>query len=491
MVGLESISSQKDTRVVGALTKHINNIFDTVRLTIEDVVASHSDGNMSYRDYDSYKVKLKNHLIDKELNSINKILSDRFGSNFIVEFTQSGINRLAYVIMPPLNYKVANMAINDLEDLFPKKRANAVLWETIATNSEKNTYNTLLNLKTSLEENKLEIDLENVVIKNLDASNFVINVDFLAATVINMTPEELVAVMLHEVGHVFTYLEYMFSTTNNTLTLVDTFLTERFANNKPPLKALIMGVEKTDVDVKIDKTNGLKTLESLDMFMLKTYRINKRQGSIRIDFERMADQFATRFQMGPELASALIKIKSLGSATMKHDESKPDYKDTDGFVLTAFTTVIKFIMFILSVLIFSVVGLIILTAYAVLKFAVIIFKFIATWVARLFKAIFISDINQKTTYDSLPKRIHYIKMDMIRQLRRTEADKFGKSLLTDNITKIKTLAKQASDTLTLAGGFGIGSDQFNDLDDLEKINFFIENQTENEIHYYKNKFENI
>jgi len=480
-VGNESINVQRDLNIVTMMNKSIENIQSMLRVSMPDIVATDNDAERSFEVYDKYKRKLKNSVINKKLMDISKALSKRFGINILVEDRRSGLTNLVSCLIPPINYKVANMAVYNMDILFPKKQKAGVLWDSTATRSEKVMYDILNNIKSSLETGKIEVDLKNAYVKGLEASTFIIYIDMLAVNTIRLASNEISALIMNEVGHIFAYLEYLTSTTNSSKVLADTFLKEKFAKGKDPVESFKIALEESNPDIKVDTSSPMKILESLDAYILKTYRFGQTQQSIKIEFKRLSDQFTTRFGMGEDIASALQRLY-----TLKLVNNTEDVVEDSWFFrfmrMVAYLTILA-----LSFILFNVFGLIVFVAYVTIKLLSYILSAVINFIKNVFIAIFSTDVNQTATSENIDKRLVKIKLELVRQLRSEKVSDEGKRIIVDHIDNIKEIIKKLRYGFAVLGEHN-GSTLKTNFNKMEDVNFLTEILQENEMHFMQSKF---
>ena len=481
-VGNESINKQRDTNVVSIINRKINNVFSILKIQLPDIAVTNNDKAMSYEAYDKNKRSIKKSVTGSNFDDIGKLLSKRFGINIVLEDKRSGLANLTGIVMPPLNYKLMNIAMNSMDSIFPKRKMGSITWDMMASSREKKMYGILNDLKQGLENSTIEIDLENAYIKGLDNSTFVINMDILSVMIIGLTVEETTSLLLHEVGHIFTYIEYITSTTNATKVLADSFLTERFNKNTEPIKSFKLAIENADPAIKVDTASPVKVLESLDAFILKTYRIDNGYNSIVIDFDRMADQFSARFGVGDLLASAIVKIAS-------HDivVSKTGVTVSGSGFFTFFKVMAMLLSFVMAILFFNIFGLLVVLLYVSLKLISYVLALIVRFIYKIFSAIFMTDIAQDVHSEDIIKRLTKIKLELIRQLRSVSMSDTGKELVVDQIEVVKDSIKRLKVNFGVLAEYSSSTTRV-DYSKMEDINFMTEILQENELHLMQEKF---
>jgi len=138
---------------------------------------------------------------------------------------------------------------------------------------------------------------------------------------LNLTPMERVAILLHELGHPFTYLEYLNETTRTNYAMAA--IKEGFAQSEDRTNRykLVAQLEKT-LNVTLADHNGLVTATDpgvVEVIVVTSVvdRVRSEMGNSTYDnfaMESLADQYASRMGAGAELASALVKISKAGFA---------------------------------------------------------------------------------------------------------------------------------------------------------------------------------
>jgi hypothetical protein len=478
--GNESIHRQNDVAITALITRDINEAYNVLKIKLGNIEGS-SHRDVSMKSYERFNKQLKTSMLDATFKKISRTLSKRFGINIQLEYIRSHLTNLSTVVMPPINYKTMNIVLNCLDDMFPKKRANSTIWETMAGDREKKIYNIFNDLKNGFENGNINIDLKDAYITGLDGSIFVITLDLLGAKTLDLSPEEVTAILIQQVGKIFSYIEYITATTDSTKVLTDTFLKERFGKSKDPIDALRLAIEATDVDVEVDTSTPIKTLESLDSFILKTYRIDKTTANIKVDFERMPDIFTTRFGLGDTLASSLIKLASITVDT-KHGVTY-----VSSVTETTILTILGLIAIGIAFILFSIVGLFIMAIYITIKLvsyaAAMVSRFIAKFIALILQT---GDSSTVTTED-LTKRLTRIKLELIRELRTTKTSETGKELIVEQIEFIKDSITGINGKLSILGKFSNSTSSLN-YSKMEDINFLTEQLQESELYLMQEKF---
>lgn len=130
-----------------------------------------------------------------------------------------------------------------------------------------------------------------------------------------LTPEEIAAITLHEIGHIFTYYEYITRTvtTNQILSSMNKELLNTYTEEKREF--ILMTVKKSlqlkDLDEKeLAKCTNNQVIETVVIRDIVD-NVKSELGHCIYDlnsWEALSDQFATRFQAGKHLVTGLEKI---------------------------------------------------------------------------------------------------------------------------------------------------------------------------------------
>jgi hypothetical protein len=144
-----------------------------------------------------------------------------------------------------------------------------------------------------------------------ETKHFLIMDLFTMKEAFKLTPEELVATILHEVGHAFTGLEYHFKLEKTNVVILDILDN---INNKNHDKALYIFKKHFDdkdiQELSLDKTSarydfyGKLALKYIEV--IKTQMVNNKYDETT--FEVLSDSFSARFGLYKPLVSGLNKI---------------------------------------------------------------------------------------------------------------------------------------------------------------------------------------
>ncbi len=225
-----------------------------------------------------------------------------------------------------------------------------------------------------------------------------------------MSDEELAAVIMHEVGHLFSYFE-MLGTTVTTNYAINTAVTALFSPDRKVDKVEIVDAYSKLRDVTYEEKQKLLTMNSKEgvatvMLQAEIQKSVSESGASMYDatgFEFLSDQFATRHGGGMALVTALDKLQRYNR--------DPVYRNAAVFY---------------SVEMLKAVGF----------FTAITFGGPATWLMGI---LIMSNNPHESTYDLPRDRIERIKRDLVEQLKDRKLDDDTRQALTDDVEAIEAI----------------------------------------------------
>lgn len=249
------------------------------------------------------------------------------------------------------------------------------------------------------------------------------------------TTREEVAVLLHEVGHLYSHLEYSYKNVHNTIILTETFLDNFRNKNKSKKESLLIAYSKLTNDNSLANSNSNVITLSLVAYNNIVNRSLIKQNHSLIDSEMVADSFASKFGLGAELVSSFDKTAKLVETYAQQAKKRYLFQFIGclGGGLATFATYMPILWLINGAL------LIPIAAYSIFKFLTI-------------NTTLLKDekINSNAGYDDLIRRYERLRLDAIRMLRSGDYPKAVVSYLLDELNTIDTIIKN-----TPAGKVGI------------------------------------
>lgn len=268
--------------------------------------------------------------------------------------------------------------------------------------------NTFKAMNEVMNTKGFKVDLENAKIIGLPEKFSMVLIFNFAALVANygFNTRQIVAIILHEVGHCFTHLECSYRYLSNTTVLITTFLENLAKKNKTPRESFTIAYKKVTKDSSIDK---LKDTNNLTFYIttggrLTDFMSNTSSPHYSVDSEQQADQFAGRFGYGEELATALNIMMKKGTGILS-------------MLLYATIAVLSIVLAVLVPMLaylFGTIGL----AFILLLYNIIFKK---------------NNVYGKYIYDDDKQRLVRIRNEVVRLIRSSNLDKDTIDSLLGNI----------------------------------------------------------
>lgn len=251
----------------------------------------------------------------------------------------------------------------------------------------------------------------------------------------NMTAREVTAIVLHELGHVFTYYEYSTRVASTNQLLAD--LSYSIHNNENDVK------KREYVFKELVKNNILSEKESEDLYneidntilgrkLFKIYvrEVSSLRDKIKYDettSEALADNFAVRQGFGIDLVTALDHLYKYSPERNK-------------LILSMmFTSEVLMDFIIVPVL---VTGLLINPASLPIGLGLFLFLSMAYFASSV---IDFKDM----TYDDLRQRYNRVRLGIIGQLKDKDLDKKTVKEIIENLDTVESILSEVNDTTSL------------------------------------------
>lgn len=341
-----------------------------------------------------------------ELGNLSKIIKRNTGLSITVDIDPSS-DPSAYIFPPHVDKN--NPVLTDLH-------------RNIYTNND--GYD-LIKANGSIIRGKVDRSKSRVdgVFKDLEVY-MAVTAGLLKNRALNFSAEELAAIVIHEIGHVFTYLEYLGTgiTTNYILqhatrSILDTRETERRYEIIKETEELL-GIDIADKDA-LTRTEKNTTIQAV---ILREVAL-KRQSELNSDtydltaWEMLADQFATRHGAGRHITGALIKLgKAYGDSSLMSQEDFLKMEVLNGVLL-------------------AISGALTFGAVPILIFLLI-------------------DPTQQI-YDKTQARLERVKRDLVAQIKENTTDPKYKKQLVEDAEAIDGMLKGIKDKRTFVENFWI------------------------------------
>ena len=473
---LENIKTQKDTAIVKTLTGYFTDIRDVILDKNGSLFKGIKPGKAG-----------KNRDIRVALARIDGAIEKRFGIR--VKTLDSSSTTLAIMTTPP---NTVTMLSGDV----PKKQET--IKEILRDMGESgNVTHKDLDARTAnwvqiLKANRTSID---AIDRKLEASS--ITIDMANAKVygfpksatpivvanfvelfdkINLTPAELAACYLHEIGHEFTHLEYSHTSVKNLRILVDSLIEEAGNNGRAPLEALKISYSKVADDEGVSEAKTIPTavlgITSRFVESSKLYGGNTYAGK---DSERLADQFVVRFGAGKDLTTALDKFEAYGDSPFAALRSV----GTAMLIYWVLTIVLTILSPALGILVFLVGGVVVSS-----MLYITIFGYIFYLLVSMVGGLLDRGIDTSMPYDSPKRRVLRMRNELIRKLRMEEHSKEEELAILSSLELMEASAERLSDYdegvyYRIVGKFFSYSGEQHELRDIDKA---IDDLTNNQLH---------
>lgn len=445
--GLEAqISVQNDEPFINGMTSNINEI----RRIWEN-------NKKIYKDSESLFTTSK--AAKDILSRLNAGLNKRFGINFTILPDITG-NACVFPVTSE-NFNVINGYSENIreslaETLETLKSLGGKTTEDFAMNMSDisgymKIYENVLKGVDALEEklssDKVEFDLKNAKIKNLPSSMMsIMAIDFVTFFD-KLTDREVLAIIMHEVGHQFTHLLNMYRRVRTNTILKDTM---KFGLEDKVEKISITLSKEFDISMpKLDNFKSEDNYKEVVLFMEKLTSAavgpnsNKSKLSSR-DSEALADQFASKFGLGPDL------FKALNTISLSYNEVDLMANLPMLYVmiaLLAIFTIIGIVLLILGILMTS--GTLALLAVAIADTVInlLLVTKIGAVIAVIVYFVGGTEDSYEMVYDDKKRRLERIRNDAIRMLRGISASGIDKTIIKSKLDEIYEMDKIIEETV--------------------------------------------
>ena len=461
----EMIAQQQNDYVVPA----IKEVF-------EEIIS-----NIKEYDLKSAKKVFLNRKNKPLITKLDSIISKRFGIS--LQHTFSTGSGYAVWTIPPKNQNILNKDIVEVSKAVDEYTKNA---------DESNTHSDVKNIRNAdtqmmsimnkwkksmsvlekeLNTNGVRIDLEKAVVYGLPKDYVVFLTCDLNIMVneIGMNADELTAVLLHEVGHAFTHLEYSYRSISNTSVLLDTIkdASDKNRTYKETIKLVyeeVLDGNGSDLD---DANDITATIKLADEYIKNSVGMIPTPHS-GTDSEQLADQFAGRFGLGKDLATGLEKMT----------KRFPEITEFSAHLTMAVIAGVYVFIFAL-IMAAGIAGAFMIALETALT--IMITGFLGSFIGSLLSA---GGVNTAKTYDDSYQRLNRVKNEMIRRIRSENIDKAIKKQVLAELDSVTELIKKVpvsnptfSDNL-----IRLVSSRSRRLANMKEIEQVVENLMENDLH---------
>lgn len=302
--------------------------------------------------------------------------------------------------------------------------------------------------------------------------------DFRAFYVFDLSVREVVAIMMHELGHLFTHIEYSYRQVDATAVLLDTLHTNIKQKNKNYKEALKIAFEYATGNKLDEKFKSLDTVPAT-VYAITNFDKSIVESSVHsfTDSEQLADQFATQFGLGTELTSALSKLNRTSTDIL--------YMSIYFYRTSKAMLCIILVMGIILMLLGF--GLVALGVAALLTIFNVLLTYVLNFLFRRSYTTF------EMTYDEIKRRLHRIRNDAIRIIRTSNLEKEASEALLYQIDYIaEEMENVTNERKSIIEKVLISfSKHFNNLHNVKTTERLLEDLQENNLHVAAEKIKNF
>jgi len=349
-----------------------------------------------YRDIDNRVFETNEELLanSKYSNEIVKLIKNRFGLNVVIDTELSKYSFAS--IIPFVNSDIVlfkEMISFTGKGFFSNLFSGINIYKHIDSivKEKKELYSKIHNRKGYVDTKHAKVGGYLSDVKHYIAINYFV------LKGLGITPKEITAIILHEIGHAFTGLEYHHNLTTFNSTILDVM--EDINKNKKDkviykFKKVFSKKELEDAGIgdSEEVTDFYSPLVAKYIQKLDSQLLNSKYD--QTTFENLADSFAVRFNMGDELVDGLQKLNIA------------EKKVTTSKVIYSVFYILDFMTWLLILSISGMAGIIV--AVSVLSF--------------MFGTMFTSKSNHMT-YDFPIDRYNRVKNGIVNNLKDTNLPK--------------------------------------------------------------------
>lgn len=379
-ISKETIAPQPNDYIVGKLEELITNLYKAIDSGEQVGTRANLINEISSSLTKRFGVPIK--VLDsnnKELCTFPVMFKDHH--TFLYEATVGELSDDIKSI-----YGSAKRGDKNIKDMTMINTSNLADTKAL-TNKLLENYKIAENLKAF--EN-ITIDVNKAYIKGIDKDVLApMLIDFeWVHTECKITPIETVAVMMHEMGHIFTWIEYNRKMVKNTTVLLETLKEDIAKKGKTPKEAYenaYYKITKQKINTNNETEAGIELYKVTNPYM--DSGTNKYSFT---DSEQQADQFAGRFGLGKELATALPRlVKGYNKDFIR------------GVAIQCSLTIVAVLLAGLSALSIISAGISMFLIWSIYS--------------NVFRTP--TPINGEQTYDDMIQRMNRLKTEMIRTIR--------------------------------------------------------------------------
>ncbi len=278
-------------------------------------------------------------------------------------------------------------------------------------------------------------------------------------TTIGLSPGEVAAIVLHEVGHAFSWYEYSnrLESTNQVMQNVLEELGKKDKNLEYVYRELEDGLSMSKEEIDSLLASESSVIFGYKFFTAVTNKVVSQLPNDKYDetsSEQLADQFCNRFGYGRELVSGLAKINK------EHGGEMSSAAEYGSFLKTVFLTMLIASFFsalfssggLIAAILSTVIIPTSMVVGVILNPAALLFTLAYMFIILILTKVTIRVIsnNHHTSYDELVDRYKRIRSDMISLLKNvalTDKDRDTVIFSIDSIDKMIEYGKEHKNTI--------------------------------------------
>lgn len=374
---------------------------------------------IQFKVLNSEKLKVDNSgfYTDPIILDLANLIQKRFGINVAFVYSDSNV----FAALPPVTISKNVLDTNDRLLKAAQKNKHDVLVEAFNE------------LSKSIKNNKLSVDLSKAYIAGIGNVRSLMFFNFpFGFNKAKLTTDEMLAILLHELGHVFTFVEFMDRNHRYNMVLVDiakrsldgedprkyTYKISNISDSKELNKAIkdISKKDKVVWTISMSKAIIDDCLGLFDnYFYVDSYR------------ESLADQFAARFGLDKELVMVLDKLNNI--ATNKVAKGLTVWY----FIYLVFSFMLRAIIILVSILLNPMMTMVLIGVASIY-----IMAFILKLLGNLI--VFGAGIGSKPSHKEIINRYKDIRNFAIENLKLLEG-KLTKNQIQSILTSIEQIDK--------------------------------------------------
>ena len=337
------------------------------------------------------------------------------------------------------------------------------------------------------------IDTERVYISGLPKDFYcIIYMDFfnMLYKEVELTPEEIVAIFMHELGHVFTFIQFTYRTIKTSIAFDESVKEFISKKNGTPNEMITYVYSSVTGGKKPPSKNTIFIFN--DLLEVISNPINPDGDHIAIkQSEILADQFASRFGLGEYIVSGLKKIwddtgpSKFEPISKYYFDIRKEYENSIWYFLT------------LTIDEISNKNIFMRLVYYFMS----LFVFAKAMLNDFLRVMETKDTNYIGNYETMEKRFDRIKKDYIRQIRiyGDDMDRDTINSMLNQIRDIDNTIKSINKIIALPYGekfkkfiSSLYSGKYREIQQqLYDMEVLAENLTENVLHLHKEKIKDF